>query len=159
MVVLPPRSFPRIAYHTDAPASLSCPVRKTWKLGTVTSAQKRLYPFIQHSLNVYCTTYMVSGCDPAFPDLTVMHTKVVFPNGFLPCLHQLFLSFLGGSRLERVKSKSLQTWHRHGRPQPRRAAFAAAPRLAYKAPATHLCGFCPLRLCSFCFPHVTTCLE
>lgn len=61
-------------------------------------------------------------------------------------------------RLERIKSTSLQTWHIHGRPQDACAAPAAVPHLPY-APATHLCGFCALRLCLFCLPHSSTCLN
>lgn len=61
------------------------------------------------------------------------------------------VSFPGGSRSERVKSKSLQTWHRHGRPRPARAA---SPLLltSLNGLQQHLCGFCPLGYCSSCPP-------
>lgn len=82
-----------------APDSLSCPVReKKHKLGTMTTTSKHLYPFIQHSVNVYCEPDITSGCVPAVPDVTVIHTRMFLEwAAFLPWLYQGFLSFVEGT--------------------------------------------------------------
>lgn len=76
----PPERHFSLQSLKHAPDSLSCPLRKKHKLGTMTTTPKHLYPFIQHSVNVYCEPDITSGCVPAVPDLTVMHTRM-----FLEC--------------------------------------------------------------------------
>lgn len=132
-----------------APDSLSCPVRKKHKLGTMTTTPKHLYPFIQHSVNVYCEPDITSGCVPAVPDLTVIHTRMFLECCFSAWLYQGFLSFPGGNRLDRMKSKSLQTWHTHGRPRLAHAASSTA-QLPFYAPVAHLWFPPPLPLASTC---------
>lgn len=45
----------------------------------MTTTPQRLYPFIQHSFNVYCEPNIKSGCVPALPDLNGDTQKVMFP--------------------------------------------------------------------------------
>ena len=115
----------------------------------MTTTPKHLYPFIQHSVNVYCEPDITSGCVPAVPDLTVIHTRMFLECCFSAWLYQGFLSFPGGNRLDRMKSKSLQTWHTHGRPRLAHAASSTA-QLPFYAPVAHLWFPPPLPLASTC---------
>lgn len=134
--------LPTVLKH--APDSLSCPVReKNINWGTMTTTSKHLYPFIQHSVNVYCEPDITS-CVPAVPDVTVIHTRM-----FLECCFSALV--ISGvpliSRRELLGQNGVQapqTWHTHGRP---RLAPAALPLFtSLFMLQLHTSGFCLLHL-------------
>lgn len=123
--------------------------KKKHKLGTMTTTPKHLYPFIQHSVNVYCEPDITSGCVPAVPDVTVIHTRM-----FLECCFSALV--ISGvpliSRKEPLGQNEVQvlTNVAHTWPSTTCPCSSSTVHLPFYAPVAHLWFLPPPPLASTC---------